>query len=559
MNRSEVMIAAGLREEVGIAGRAHRQREAQARPVRYPLPSHHATVTRRLAGMPTGWSARVLVLRMPNGSVEIYAPLLAYMRDYPLRSATWQNQVSRALGLFWDYSRAAASNAMGKSGIAILQAHFRAFALALRTGTITDGRDALGLYWPSSKRSVVRRTVMRIEEFAKWCERGSAAARDLNPTRPPDDALTFTDLLVWSRLRGILTLKHLATEARLVRRPSVVDLGPATKGYGLEPVKSFPLEDAERLIWEGHRRPGAKSTADGFDQYNVRDQMMALLDGWGGLRQSEGLHLWIDDVVEHPDKAGHAVVVLHHPSESMVDYPDPITRGWAHASRAEVLARLYGLRPRNEVMRGRYHVGWKGMDLDGNHRAVVHWLDDGAAALFWTLYKYYLRFVRAPLMKRRRSQGGGDHPFLLVSESADRGPRGIGLVGSPYSVQAYERNHRAAVLRLGLPYGKKRGTTTHGLRHMYGRALAELRLSPGIIRKAMHHVSHLSQLVYVAPDNATTDARLREAWDRVDAGRLGLPPVDLEKGALDPNALADDTTRALLRLRVNFENGGGLA
>lgn len=558
MNRSEVMIATGLREEVGIAGHAHRQREGQARPVTYPQPSHHATMPRRVQGMPKGWTARVLVLRRRDGSVEIYGSLLAYMRAHPARSATWQNDAARALGLFWDYScatgMAPTSSALGE-GAGFVQDHFRAFALALLKGTITDGRDPLGLYWPSSSRSVARKMVRKIEDFAQWCEHRSGRSTGRNPLRPPDDGLTFTDILVWSRLRKVGMLSHLDGQPRKLRRESVVDLGRDARGHDLEAAKFFPREHAGRLIWEGHRRPRANSGVLGT--YNVRDQMMALLDGWGGLRQSEGLHLWVNDVVENSDKPGHAVVVLYHPTEAKVAYVDPISGRPATDTRAEVLNRIFGLQARNEVKRGRYHVGWKGMDLDRNHRAIVHWADDNAAKLFWALYLTYLH-ERKRTMDRRRSMGGRDHPFLLLSEGEDRNADRA-EIGAPYSLQAYERNHKAAVRRIGLPYRKDAGTTTHGLRHMYGRTLADLRLPPGIIRKAMHHVSPLSQLVYVAPDNGTTDARLSEAWARLTSGQVELVGAAPAHAALDPAALSNDTTLALLRLRASITGGGGIA
>ncbi len=465
----------------------------------------------------------------------------------------------RGVGLFWDYSMATAAGrmplpAVGRKGF--LEAFFQEFARALREGTIDEGRDPTGLYWPGATQPVATNLVRRVERFARWCHSKSPPDQHHDdPTRAPDDGLSFTDILVWSRLRKLDLLSYIQVEPRKVRHESVVDRERDSRGHGVEAVKAFPRRHVERLFWEGHRRPRASGGGDVYGLHNIRDQMMALLDGWGGLRRSEGLHLWVNDVVEHPDKPGHAMVVLHHPADGMVEYRDPISSRLTTGTRAQVLTSVFGLPPRNMVKRGRYHVGWKGMDLDKQYTAIVYWLDDRVAALFWALYLAYLHHVRTPIMARRKALRGKNHPFLFVSEGRDRNG-GTSRPGDPYSMQAYERNHKAAVLRIGLPYGKEHGTTTHGLRHMYGRTLTDLKVSPEIIRKAMRHVSPLSQLVYTAPDNAATDASLREAWDRLSTGQLGLPtPARPGDGALDDEALSANTLEALLHLRNTVMGG----
>ncbi|WP_060768727.1 tyrosine-type recombinase/integrase [Methylobacterium sp. AMS5] len=558
------MITPQLRGEARVVLLTRNPRETAARRLTHPYPVHHATMVRRVEGMPPGWTARILVLRRADGIDEIYLPLIKYQRAYPNRSATWQNDVVRAVGLFWDYSRATAA---GATPIPIVSAQpflkelLQGFALALREGTVVEGRDPTGLYWPGSPYSVTKNLVRRIEDFARWCHTVSSSSQHrTDPTSPPNDGLSFTDILVWSRLRKFEMLSYISAEPRSVRRRSVVNLGKDPRGHALEAVKFFPRKDAARLLWEGHRRPKSAGGGDAYGAHNARDQMMALIDGWGGLRRSEALHLWVGDVVENPDKPGHALVVLHHPTDAAIEYRDPISGCLQAGTRGQALNSVYGLRARNVEKRGRYHAGWKGMDLDPQHTAIIHWLDDRAAALFWVLYLTYIRYVRPPIMRRRKALRGYDHPFLFVSEGRDRNPGDTSRPGDPYSMQAYERNHKAAVLRINLSYGKRYGTTTHGLRHMYGRTLADLRVSPEIIQKAMRHTSVLSQLVYVAPDNATTDARLQEAWDRLQTGELSLPVrASPGSGALDQDALSENTTQALLRLRETILDGGSIA
>ena len=362
--------------------------------------------------MPESFTARALVLRRPDGSIEPYAQLLDYQRAHPHRSSSWQNTVVRAVGLLWDYSIQAAHHATPRD-------LFRGFALAVLGGTIKeDGTDPIGLLWPSTPRSRavglvrahrgVRRVVWRRARRDGADRPGNVAAH----TRHCFSA--STQMLVWQRLRRASMLQHIKAAPK-THRKSIVEHGRDPRGHDAEPVKFFPPQHAERLLWEGHKRPGIEREPNVFLRYNMRDMMIALLDGWGGLRRSEdcicGSTTW--STIPEP---GRALVVLHHPAESKLRWHNPLTNRSEVLTRREVLHRAYGLRPRNEVKRGAYHAGWKGMDLDSDDRTCVFWIDDQAGALFWTLYLGYLRFVRPTIMEQRRKMGGRDHPFLFVSE-----------------------------------------------------------------------------------------------------------------------------------------------
>jgi hypothetical protein len=507
--------------------------------VNEPQPLHHVTVVRRFQHMPDGFTARALILRRPDGVVEPYLPLIRYQFAHPHRSSSWQNTVARATGLLWDYSLAVKLDTNPRD-------LFRGFALALLGGTIKDdGSDPTGLLWPSTPRSRAVSLVKSIEGFAEWC---GNEADEVSPIAPevlplvPGTAEHVTTLLVWSRLRRGSMLQHI-TKAPTTHRKGVVDHGRDPRGHDAEPVKFFPPQHAEKLLWEGHKRACAAAEPNIFYRYNVRDMMIALLDGWGGLRRSEGLHLWLDDVVDDPTNPGHALVVLHHPAESKLHWHNKLTGRSEVLTRKEVLHRAYGLRPRNDVKRGAYHAGWKGMDLDSDHRACVFWIDDQAGALFQTLFLGYIRYVRPAIMERRRQLGGSDHPFLFVSERINSK---TGLPGDPYSQKAYERNHQAAVERIGLVHSKDKGTTTHGLRHLYGQTLTKLGVPAQVIKKGLHHRSFLSQTPYTAPDRCTINEALRSAQKKLALGEFARVE------------LGGDTSEALLQLR-NFLSGGGMA
>lgn len=521
-------------------------------PVRYPTPLYHVSAAAHAKKMPSGWTARVLFLQKPDGSIEAYGPLVRYFREKQSKSGTWQNTVVRGVGLFWDFLQAKSrSGTVAIDSARWRKALFEDFALKLLHGTIENAEDQLGLFWPKTSRSQCVRLLHAIEDFAIWCraerkELGMIDGDDLAPPAVPIDGLTFSEMMVWSRVRQVSMLAHISTP-KVVARKSSVDLGANPGGPSVEPVKFFPREYALPLLEAGHRRPG-RERDDG--SFNMRDQMIALLDGWGGLRRSEAFHLWVSDVtqdpdiVPDPDGIGSALIVLHHPSEGRVTYKDAFGCE-VTSTREEYLNRECLLRPRHLVTRGRYHAGWKGMDLDKNLRTVVHWIDDYAGRIFYRLYLAYLNEVRRPAVALRKEATGRSHPFLFVSEGSSRHDGSRSMIGDPYSMQAYERNHRAAVKRLNLTYGKDFGTTTHGLRHMYGQTLMDLKVPAQVIKKCLHHRDYLSQTVYTAPTYDKVNATLSAAWKNIQSGEA--VPIDLS---------GSETSMALHRLKEHITSGG---
>jgi hypothetical protein len=510
-----------------------------------PQPIHHVSVSMPVEGMPEGWTARVLCLRRPDGEVEVFRPLLKYFTAHPTRASSWQDTAAQAVGLLWDYGIATLDQNPERSPRTL----FRDFALALAKGTIaTDASDPTGLFWPATPYERCKGLIKAIEGFAGWCDFEEHTSSPISPEFVPLVPQTgehVAAMLRWNRRREASMLKHISHAPRTTKS-SVVDHGPNPRGRGPEPVKFFPPEHAARLLWEGYKIPGAASNPNAFLRYNVRNMMIALLDGWGGLRRSEGLHLWETDVTQDERDPERAVVTLHHPAESKIEFTDPIAKTREMMTRREFLKRQYGLLPRNEVTRGSYHAGWKGMDLDREYRSLVFWIDPYAGNLFWSLYWGYVHYIRTPIMARRVRLGGSNHPFLFVSARGDDNDDRPTLLGEPYSEAAYERAHEAAVKRIGLEYRKYLGTTTHGLRHLYGQTLQELGVPPQVIKKGLHHKNYLSQSIYTVPDNAKANQKLRDAQEKIKNG---------EMRAIAP--IATTTAEALLKIS-EFVAGGGL-
>lgn len=516
-----------------------------------PEPLFHATSALSVDGMPDGWTARTLHLSRPDGTVETVAPLVSYMKEHPLRSATWQDTVVRGLGLLWDFSQVCGPSIINRAHLEQRNAQrmlYKEFAHALVTGTISNGEDPSGLYWPPTPLHRAKELAAAAEKFAAWYHEeyivhGENRLQPISREFEADQPLNFVDNIVWGRMRGLSMLRHLRTTPVKIKCEPVADTGPDTRGPSAEPVKFFPPEHVERLLWHGHLRSGNRHQPNEFLQYSVRDQMILLLDGFGGLRHSEGLHFWVQDVVEEPSKTGHALVVINHPSEAAIEYTNRVTGRSISATRERVLDEFFGLRPRHAVKRSAYHAGWKGMDLNKQHQSFVYWLDDTAATLFWTLYLGYLRYVRGPIMEQRLLRGGYDHPFLFVSEADPGGSDSNWMIGDPYSPKAHARNHEAAVRRLGLPHGKSHGTTTQGLRHLYGQTLMNLGVPAQVIKKGLHHRQFLSQVPYTMPTREMINAQLNAARARQDGEEISMP------------LLGHDSSRALLRLHHRITAG----
>jgi hypothetical protein len=327
------------------------QKTMPLRLITEPQPLYHVSVIRRFQDLHASFTARVLILRRSDGTIEPYLPLIRYPRVYRLRSRSWQDNAARALGLFWDFCVAHADQGWPPRDL------FRNFAYALLEGTLGSPCAATrSLMWPAVSRDRAEGLIKSIEAFAEWC---STQDDIVSPIAPQEVPLTpgtgehAARLLAWSRLRRVSMLQHIKQAPKTYRRRNV-DFGRSAGKKELQRAKHFPPKFAEKLLWEGHRRPDAATEQNIFFRYNIRDMMIALLDGWGGLRRSEGLHLWEKDVDEDKDRPGYAFVALNHPEEARVEWKDPLSGARRMLTRKEVLSRAYGLRARNVVRASRW-------------------------------------------------------------------------------------------------------------------------------------------------------------------------------------------------------------
>jgi integrase len=451
--------------------------------------------------------------------VTEYGPLMPlvdyFLTHVHVRSHSWMTKNVQAVGLLIDYMTA------NQGCFDDPKELFETFTQRLYTGTVgEDGVDPSGLYWQGRSPALVRILESCVSNFSDWLAR-EMNTKPLNPWREATRSEEMLAWAAWHQKRDRAFLAHTwdrekasltMTRARnvLLKRTPVIDH---------EPVKRFPDDRILDLLLKGFIVPGKQKSPRLEERLNLRDILITMLLHYGGLRMSEPFHIYVHDVVPDPINADSALVRVYHPSLGAAppDWLDAKGRP-TRCNRLTYLKGKYALRPRTEFVRGRLFAGWKGNALDSKgHFMYVNWFPQWSGELFWKLWVIYMA---------QRAQLSCDHPFAFVT-----------LKGEPYSIDSYEGQHASAVKRIGLLPAKAMGTTPHGHRHAYGQALADANVDPILRKKALHHKSLESQVVYTEPDRAKLVRELEAAAEREKNGTVLPPPDFLSYGFRDVDPL----------------------
>lgn len=323
-----------------------------------------------------------------------------------------------------------------------------------------------------------------------------------------------------SRVSGYSFLEHLRT----LKRKEAGQRTRRASGRGI-----IPKERKPRAIGKiGKRFPThllCPMLEIGFSSLRKTDQNSAVIDqtgqlaaavAFGGIRGSESLHMWVNDLQVH---SKGLFGFLRHPQHF---------KEANGQSREDVLAK-YDLIPRN-LQTGRFAAGFKHPALNEQNWALIKWLPIPGFQKFLTaLLVKYLVEVRGPAMARRRREGFPDHPYLLVT-TRNVPSRGV-IIGDPYTTAAMRDSWRRAISRLQrafpkeeIVHGKRFGTTRHAVRHAYGKAFDELGATPKQIQLFMHHVSVFSSLVYREPTEEEAHAEFEEGAMKMRNGNENSDP-----------------------------------
>lgn len=357
---------------------------------------------------------------------------------------------------------------------------FTAFVHDLRFGTYLLGDELNELYWQPKGEANCRRLIKALVEFSDWLtlRYGATMINPIHHNASYSEQVIFWR--TWNKQKATSLLSHIKSRSKNIENSKG---GRQNKFIGfrtkyLEETKAFPVEHIDKLLWKGFIKPNFKHDRLIWKKYNLRDILITLLCLYGSCRASEPLHLWVDDVYVDPDDSNLALVLIHHPSDGVIKYTDPITGTYKKTNRADYLARFCGNKRPLTAETGRRHSGWKGCLL--THRNLnafqVFWIDKEAGRLFLTLWRLYILNVR-PITPHM--------PWAFLTKDLQ-----------PLGFEGFDDSFRSAVKRIGLVPIKFSGTSTHGLRHRYGQWLNELNVCEKVGQVVMHHLNPTSQLIY---------------------------------------------------------------
>lgn len=419
------------------------------------------------------------------------------------KSASWRERSRFSVRLLLAYI--AANEGRFDKGTLLLEA----FAQALEYGTINveSQSDPSGLYWTSRGAEDVRTLLGHITKYTDWlAEEPSYNAPRLNPLVTSTADEERLNWCAYYHKQANVFLNHLADpdEAKRHNRQSRrVQAGRPSKA-GRKLAKRFPESEINNLLENGFVRRCADPAAGSEDFIDYKGRAMTILMHYGGLRKSELFHLYLSDVI-YDRKSKEVIIRIWHPADGRVEFTE------GYSNRRDYLSREFRRKPRNEYRKSDSQAaGWKSPLLtdgsDGYIEVVFYPL--AMAKVFFHNYINYLKYRVNPAR-------GREHPYAFTNSSGD-----------PETMTNFNRQHVAAVNRIGLEHAKRFGTSEHGHRHAFGFRLEEAGVPPRIIQKALHHKSIESQEAYKEP----TAADIREVFAERERAALakqknrGEPP-----------------------------------
>jgi len=447
------------------------------------------------------------VLFLPHG--EICFEFYAFLRQPRTRgkSGTWKRLHAQAVMLLYDYLVAREPSLELHRGPA--DSFVSDFVECLLFGTVQpDGGDPTRLWWRPRSWRRVREMLLAITRFRDFLLGDDAT---LAGASNPERIGWLRECFARDARKNNSMLAHLHTASS--RPDFAAPLVPFERAFAHARHSGRPVPFPNRLeapfFSSGILGRRKRNTTNGVCPHTLRDLLYYLLLLFGGLRKSEPLHLFLDDV--HPDiETGQgATVFLYHPEHGGV----PGER----RTRADLLRARYGLVPRCRLAHtDPLFAGWKSLAMEEDvpglgPRSRVYWLNPLAGQLFWEAHRYYLAHVRSRFQH---------HPYYFVNLSGDG-------YGRPMTIDAVDESFGRALRRLGLSASAAAGLSPHAMRHSYAQALTEANLRPQIIQICMHHRCLSSQNVYTRP------------WPHQISSALSIAEAKIQRGIkdFDPSGL----------------------
>ncbi len=433
----------------------------------------------------SGFRSEIPVLLTEKGVVT---PLLDYLLNKQTeRSQHWQRNVVSAAKLLLEYMEANQHNFSDPATL------FQSFAARLFTGTVgDDGLDPSGLYWIPASTATANRHLNALKGLTDYLA-DHQGVQHMNPLVTASSYDQRLNYAAWYRRNQNDFLGHIKDKTinETVRKARNVK-GRRALSKTDDDAVAFPEQLFERFFLQGLGGAQDRRCA-------VRDQLITIMMHGAGLRESEPLHLWVQDVLIDPHDPTKVIVRIHHPEEGKA--PDGWKSRTGKTNRSAYLREAHALAPRNRL-RGTRSVGWKVRQHDHQRDNYIqlHWFPTDYGRLFLKLWREHLHYLAS--IERH-------HPYAFVSYEKR-------TLGKPYTLNAFNKNYAAALARVGLSAAKVEGRSPHGHRHAYGRRLTRAGIDPVLRKKALHHSSLESQAVYTAPGIADVSQALERASGRLD-------------------------------------------
>lgn len=450
----------------------------------YAFPLHHVTV-KQIVKFKSGITSGCIILYIKPIGCEtaiVFKELLNYFDMYSGYSLSWQRQVARAVGLFYDYCIVKAPTYKNDNNVAETIRGFIQCSIA--------GDPILG--WVPTKIRTVRKYVTYIIEFSKYLELDGSLAR-------PNSKIHIEYFYRACAVKKKSFLSHITdiskvSESLQAKSADHIFKFPKHANTTSIKINSFPEELIEPLLNEGFKLKNGEE--------NIGAKMLTILMLFGGMRNSEPYHLWFNDINIFA-KSGNLEIILHHPSDSNCNIPPYREKTRSHyLLERKMLPRNHKNNPHN------FFSGWKNLALDNNLTTEIKIIHSDIEDLFIDLYKKYMQqrelCIRAYMIKH-----GHDHPFLFV-KTGDRDD-----LGAPLSMSSYIKSLKAAIVRLNnlgydSTYGTDNGISPHAMRHWFASMLTEAGIDSKVIQTLMNHRSILSQEVYKSSNKRMINKALNE-------------------------------------------------
>ncbi len=438
----------------------------------------------------TGNALSLPVIVTREGVLKSY---LNYLIVFRFRSQSWISRSVFSVRLLIDYVD------VNKSVFSKPKDLFREFSNCLFTGTSDeDCYDPSGLFWRPRQVEDANSIIGYITHFTDWLAiENDDAGLQLNPYR---EASKFEQKLNWAaylQRKNRSFLSHLWRNQDAKKSNSIVRVVQSKQRLSslnaFSAVKAFPEGRINDLLYYGFTIPGKESYSVVHERLNLRNILITLLMHFGGLRISEVIQLYVEDIAHTSNATVKHVVKVHDPIYGSSPNNKNLTR-------REYLYQTFGIKPRCEYpSSSKQFAGWKAPLLTNSSSKffTVEFFPTKAGDLFFEYWKLYL------IHQRKSPESDAKHPYAFTSRT-----------GSPYTIKAYSAARKRAVERIGLSYSKVDCTTAHADRHSYGQRLAENGVPPLVIKTAMHHRSLESQSTYTQPSEKELRQRLKEAEKR---------------------------------------------